>query len=518
MLWTALLAVAAIPAAAQDAAAPAGGEPAPAPAAAPAAAADDEPESFVDEIVFEEGLAAFKEGRYVLAGEKLWEYIAGNEAGADQYEWAEFYLARTFDEMGLTHASVEYFYNVAKERKRPELLPDALRALERINTTLPHDRTLIIEDLLGGREFGSLPPDVRAFVAYHQGRLDLLQGRDKWAELHFDNLRKYKGENPLAARYIQRARFAGAVRDIRATHAQDSKAKRDKRDAARKVLEEVMVSETDDFEVKNEAKRVVARLHFEEKNFDEALQVYESIEVPFLSREEAMLFLEKAWTRYYAGDYRGSLGILLSLDAPSYRRYFAPERFVLKALCFKALCHYAAAKGAAREFLRRYGDALTELRRRREPLAHPVVRRAAVSAKVPKRELAFLEALQKERQAAERFGDGKGLRTHLAKVYDMKIAEVVRRLDLAVEDEAMEVANELLDYEEQARLVDYEVSLEVFKRIKKGTGKKIVEEEKPIPLASDDVYYLFNGEYWNEELHNYRFRIEDRCFGEELFD
>jgi hypothetical protein len=497
-------------AAAQPGAAPA----APRPAAPP----DDDDIEGVSDAVFEEGLELFKAEDFETAAERFWHYISGNEAGADHYEWAEFYMARSFLALGLDHAAVEYFYNVSKERKRPELLPDALRNLERIMTTLPHDRDLLQRDLLGGREFGALPADVRAFVAYNQGRLDLLAGRDKWAERHFEVLTRLQADNPLAKRYIERARFAGAIRDLRATHARDSKAKREKRDAARKVLEEVSAAEIEDFELKNEAKKVVARLYFEEEEFDKALEVYETIEVPFLSAEEATLFLEKAWTRYYARDYRGSLGILLSLDAPSYRRYFGPERFVLKALCYKALCHYAASKGAAREFLRRYGEALNELRRRRDPLAHPVVRRAAVQARAPKRELAFLDALQAQRQSSERFSDEFGMRTHLARVYDLKIAEVVRRLDNLVKEESIAVATDLLDYEEQARLVDYEVSLEVFKRVKEGKGKRVVEEQKAIPLGGQDIYYMFDGEYWNDELHNYRFRIEDRCFGEELFE
>lgn len=495
-------------------AAPAEGE---APASdAPAEAPASEP---VPDVVFEEGLVSFKSGGYRAAAEKLWHYLAGNDQAADQYEWAELYLGRSLHELGMTHAAVEYFYNVAKERKRPELLPEALRHLERIIATRPHDRELLQVDLLGGgADFGAVPSDVKAFVAYFQGRMDLLDGRDSWAARHFEMLERLKDDNPRATRYILRARYAGAVRDLKATHARDSKAKRDKRDAARKVLEEIAQSDSDDFELKNDAKRTVARLHFEEGRYAEALKVYESIEVPFLSQEEATLFLEKAWARYYAGDFRGSLGILLTLDAPSYRRYFGPERFVLKALNYKALCHYAAAKGAAREFLRRYGDALSELRRRRDPLAHPVLRRAAVQAKGPQRELAFLESLQRERQIAEGLSDEHGLRTHLAKLYDLKIAEVVRRLDQVVQEEAVEVATDLLDYEEQARLVDYEVSLEVFKRLKRGTGKRVVTAEKPIPLGSEDVYYAFDQEYWNDELHDYRFRIEDRCFSEELFE
>ena len=41
--------------------------------------------------------------------------------------------------------------------------------------------------------------------------------------------------------------------------------------------------------------------------------------------------------------------------------------------------------------------------------------------------------------------------------------------------------------------------------------------EKSIPIGGPNVHYDFDGEYWNDELHNYRFRIEDRCVGEGLF-
>jgi hypothetical protein len=474
-------------------------------------------EEAVSDAVFEEGIEAYREGKFAAAADKLYEYMDGNAPEADHYEWSEYYLGRTLLEMNLVHGGVEYLYNVAKERKRPELLPDALRELEQVIAVRPHDRVLIVEDLVGSTDFGALPPDVQAFVAYQKGRRDLIDGRLKWARLHFDNLERLKDENELAERYLLRARFAKAIVDIKATHARDSKAKIDKRTKARTALEEIIKSEIDDYQTKNEAAKVVARLYFEEERYPEALKAYDSVDVPFLSEEEASIFLEKAWTRYFAGDARGALGILLSLEAPSYRKYFFPEAFVLKALSFQQLCHYAAAKGSAREFLRRYGDALNELRRTRDPLAHPVLRRAAVQTKKPRQALEFLSMLKAERERAERLSNKHGLRDRVISIYDEKIAQMSAELDRVVRDAGDRVAGDLLDYEEQARLVDYEVSLEVFRRLKKGTGKKVADEQKPIPLGSDDVYYPFDVEYWNDELHNYRFRIKNRCFGGELF-
>lgn len=487
-------------------------------AEAPAEAPNETVVQTVPDYVFDEGVQAFDAGDYKKAAEKFWHYLSGNEQTADHYEWSEFYLARSFLRLGLNHAGVEYLYNVAKERKRPELLPEALREIEKIRETIPFDQELLEVDLLRGGDFGALPPDVKSFVEYQQGRLDLLDGRREWAERHFDRLARTSDDEQRVQRYALRARLAQALADLKTTHDRDTKAKREKRDAARKLLEEVAASTVDDFQVKNDAKRVLAELHFEAGDFDEALKTYNSIEVPFLSEEEANLFLEKAWARFYKGDARGALGILLTLDAPSYRKYFKPERFVLKALAYKSLCHYAAAKASAREFLRRYGSSLEEVRRTRDPLTDPVVRTAAVQRKKPRRTHAFLESLQRERDQVDRFSDELGLATHLARIYDLKIAEVNRDLDRIVKEEAIVVATELLDYEEQARLVDYEVSLEVFKRLKKGSGKKIADQEPPVPLGSRQVYYRFDGEYWNDELHDYRFRIENRCFGEELFE
>ena len=107
---------------------------------------------------------------------------------------------------------------------------------------------------------------------------------------------------------------------------------------------------------------------------------------------------------------------------------------MLKALAYKQLCHYASAKASAREFLRRYGSSLTEVRRSREPLTDPVIRTAAVQRRRPRRIFAFLNSLQREREGIERFSDEHGLARHLGRVYELKIAEVNRDLDRVVDE------------------------------------------------------------------------------------
>ena len=39
-----------------------------------------------------------------------------------------------------------------------------------------------------------------------------------------------------------------------------------------------------------------------------------------------------------------------------------------------------------------------------------------------------------------------------------------------------------------------------------------------IPLYGRKVYFKFDNEFWNDELHNYRFFIDDRCYTEERWE
>ena len=66
-------------------------------------------------------------------------------------------------------------------------------------------------------------------------------------------------------------------------------------------------------------------------------------------------------------------------------------------------------------------------------------------------------------------------------------------------------------------LLEYEIGLSIYKRIK-GTPTQKEAKEETIPYAGAQIYYEFDDEFWNDELHNYRFFIEDRCFSEERWE
>ena len=66
-------------------------------------------------------------------------------------------------------------------------------------------------------------------------------------------------------------------------------------------------------------------------------------------------------------------------------------------------------------------------------------------------------------------------------------------------------------------LHEYEIGLSIYKRLKGIPTKKDAKQEL-IPYSDKRVFYEFDGEFWNDEMHDFRFFIEDRCFSEERWE
>jgi hypothetical protein len=59
------------------------------------------------------------------------------------------------------------------------------------------------------------------------------------------------------------------------------------------------------------------------------------------------------------------------------------------------------------------------------------------------------------------------------------------------------------------RIMDYEIGLRLYERIKKGS--RLTKDIEEPPLAPRQVGFPFDGEYWNDELRDYRVSLKSRC-------
>ena len=90
------------------------------------------------------------------------------------------------------------------------------------------------------------------------------------------------------------------------------------------------------------------------------------------------------------------------------------------------------------------------------------------------------------------------------------MAEATRQRESALTRALEAAADRLLREEEQVRLLDYEIGLALYKRVKKGALAEAAApaDESPDPEAA---VYPFDGEYWNDELMDFRMQLPSRC-------
>jgi tetratricopeptide (TPR) repeat protein len=497
------------------AAPPAAAAPAPAPAAAPAAAkpvpaapaATAQPAAApapaertsvppAPANAFETGLAAHDHGDWAQAARYFFWYIKTSAQTALNYGWAEYFLGEDLVNLGFTQAGVDYLVTVAKDRPTPGVLGPALKALEGESETAPFDHDLVIGELIYGTDFGIVPEDANDFVEYYRGLVDYQEDRPKWGDRHFDRL---KAESKYADRALQIKTIYHLKRKGLDDEVLDSFRKLAKDPKAGKVI-------------RNDARLNLARLFYEQKDYEKALKYYDAVALPQLDPGRGEIYLERAWVLHRMGQDDRAFGFLTALDAPSFRNLFLPEKYLLRSLIYNRRCHFLSSKRSARQFQRRFRGALQIIKDRGELTSDPRIVEAALEDQALSEAGKYLTAVEDEKSLIDRYASlfaTPGLTVRLREIYRLSEDEALRRKALAQEKALVKAADEILRADENLRLQDYEVALDMYRRAKVGEGARVaVVEEK---LNKGDVVFPFQNEFWNDELRNYRLFLKNRC-------
>jgi hypothetical protein len=453
----------------------------------------------IDPKLFDEALNDYFTGHPKDAAPKLFEYTENLPSTDENYAWAQFFLAKSLIELNLRHAGAVYLARVARERTNPAVLPKTLQELQQL-TDVPHDEVLIDEQVFGALDLGFLPEDVAGYAHYQQGLVDLRVGNERWATTHFSKL-------PPGGAEASRARYAMLV----------TRLKNSKKELPEGLVAQFLELAKDDKltqDARNDAMLAVARLRYEQQDYQGALEAYELLKLPDLDPGRASAYLEEAWTRYQLGQVHAAMGLLTTLNAPSFREEFLPDKYLLKALIYRDLCHYLPAKRAAKELTRKYADSLDAIREREDLARDPRLLRAAAAHGNTKRSRRFLQTIELEGEQLGRYAGTFGERMfgYLTRLYDLTRAEAVRVYEARLKEAVRQEADSLLRAAEQVRLMEYEVGLKLYERVKKGA--KLVPLAEAARLADHQVAFKFEEEYWNDELRLYRFSLKSRCIEE----
>ncbi len=259
---------------------------------------------------------------------------------------------------------------------------------------------------------------------------------------------------------------------------------------------------------------VRARLLYEAGKLKEAIDEYSKLRGT-IDAQEGEILVERAWAHFRNGDYHDAMGLLYAIAAPSSRELFLPDQYVLRGLIYQRFCHFRAAKASVRDFRDRYGDAVMALKRGDAPEEVPVVAAAAKVLPEVEPSSRVLDAVQAEKVRLESVSSSieeGGLYQHLTSLYGTLSKRAERLHRRALSEGAELAAERLLESDEQANLLEYEVGVSIFKPIASASGDvKLRQTAEEVPGHGPNVYYPFDGEFWTDELPHMRFLIQDRC-------
>lgn len=405
---------------------------------------------------------------------------------------AAFHLAGALVDMGFVQAGIEYYLEVLAGRRSPALLGKTLTALKPLYERGLVEEWRFLDGVVYSAQYGDLAPEVADFVEYLQALGDLRLGFSSWGRTRLE---------ALAATdrfYGWRARYLLAVERIQQRNDE----------GAEKLLRQILDASAAPADVRTVAALALARVLYERKSYDEAFSYYSQVKLPLV--EQDLVLLERAWDRVGADDYQRALGMVVGLGAPIFRRVFAPERELIRALALRKLCQYRLAHLAVRDFHERYGALVHKARERSGLREDPSIvewaawgTRLAGFARMRTR-------LRTEAAWVSKVSDSR-LEDHLAKLYGARLAFVEDNLRRGLPRAIERVVDELLRVNEQMDLIDYEIGAGLVKPGVRQGSAKVTARKESLPYGSPNVYFEFDGEYWSDELNDFAVLADDRC-------
>lgn len=445
---------------------------------------------------FSKGYELFEKEKYLEAAPIFYKYMSLTSSDETNYEWASFFLGISFKKSGFSHAAVEVLSHIVIRKPNPKIVSYSLELLELVTRTLPFDQDLIINQAVCDRQYGFVGKDLENFLNYYQGEYDWEHGFVEWGNEHFAGI-------VPGTYYYYKYLFKKALYRVYQGRVDD----------AVSILEQILENVDIADDLQDNAHAMLARLLYEKGEFNNAYLHYEQIKKHIL--EQAEYILERAWAEYRQGHVEKAMGLLYAFGAPSFENYFTPEYFILKSIIYKDVCHYKRAMNVVNEFKNHYGDALDIIYKRGTALENPALLMLVLGKKEINQTWNFIELLGKEKAKTGLFKD-KNLVEYLDQIYAMQIQESVESIGLLIEKEYERYADMLLTFEEEADLIEYEIGLDMYERTSQyHYTEKSSSDNKNFQKK---VVYNFQGEYWNDELAQYKVSLPEKCSSTEEWD
>lgn len=284
----------------------------------------------------------------------------------------------------------------------------------------------------------------------------------------------------------------------------------------------------------------LARVFYEVGLYDVALYYYQKL--PENSSKNASALFEQSWTYFLKNDHQRALGVFHTLNSPYFSQWYFPDLHILEATVYLNLCKFPQSLASMSAFQQKFLDKRPLLQDYLQETSDPVEYWQMMTVAMEKgskkstktlppifvnavlENVSFyniynvVEALHVEKRALEQniaalgeFGEEV-----LGRV-DEQLETKIQEGGIMVQQRLSAVDQELQDWEIKAMQISFDIDSEERRQIQERLVNPDYVQAKAaggttmLIVADDWQPWPFEGEYWVDEVTNYRSRLRTEC-------
>lgn len=476
---------------------------------------------------------AYKQGKYAEASLAFFD-VAENSGEPELAYRAEYFLALSLFKLGLYQSALTYDNFIIEQGPNHPYYTDAVANMLDVMDAVG-DSTLIpdqLDKIYDGEAFAKLPLETINRINFLVG-LRSHQKRNLVESVDFLAGVARESASYPRARYLRGVQLASTAADDAQTQAAEAFAEVLKLDSSDKV------KYADLPQLKEMSTLGLARVRYAQGNFADAYDLYNRI--PRFSRHWRDALFEGAYAAFQNDEYGKALGMLHTLHAPVAGDQLVPESWLLKAYIYYFSCLFDETKATLAEMDRRYakiGEQVKALREaKREPefyydlLVRGGEKDGLVMPAMVRNELltdddllsrrAFINSLGDELARIRTVDAWKRSNSALPEVLVEAVAQQrnilvqvagkwievrgLARIELAIED----------NLDAQAEIVKFEMAKREKTLLEGGHDLEaelsLQSLDRPSMPERGAEYWVFDGEFWPDELGFYRYTVKNAC-------
>lgn len=501
----------------------------------------DEPSSAADPDKIKEAIKYVKANKPLSASAMLFEMLDQNEF-PDQKDKLNYYMGKSLSDMGLYHTAQYHYIQVVKlhysSKKRggpgSAFFSYALAQLVKISRLTGDDYDLAT--IAGQLEPEDFPRSAQNHFHYLKGIRAYNDGELATALANFQEVSS-KSDHYLKSLYFEgvinneQQKLKTAVKKFRDVYREEDPIFSNEREK-----EEML--QLQDLALIN-----IARVYYAIERFEEADKYYSLVDHDSAYWPQALF--EQSYTNFMLNDLNRSLGLSLTVNSPFFNKdQFLPEATVLRALTFFNLCEYDEVERILLKFEADYtpirdemkdfvaGYASKEGNRIADQawntyfgaerdiesvlpksLFNRILRNADLNGLVRHMNMMDEEVALINDQKS-RWADSVGV--YLKRIVEQDRAKYERRAGLLFLSGMARESNYVSDLLTQSEIIRFEVvDAQRIDYAYRADNTDLLDSANradiDFAVATEWIYWPFNGEFWEDELGYYNYTEQASC-------